>query len=59
MKEILHKTLHKDLSITFTDNLQLLEHYTIIAAKAYQTLGLLCCTFRTNSVLVKNSYTFL
>ena len=35
--------MHKDLGITFTDNLQLQwsEHYKIIAAKAKQTLGLL------------------
>jgi len=39
-KSILQKSIHKDLSIIFTNNLQWSEHYKTIAAKAYNTLGL-------------------
>ena len=52
-KTIPKKSLHKDLGITFTANLQWSEHYKVITAKAYQTLGLLRRTFKTNNIQVK------
>jgi len=52
-KTIPKKSLHKDLGITFTANLQWSEHYKVITTKAYQTLGLLRRTFKTNNIQVK------
>ena len=48
------KTHHKDLGILYSHNLTWTEHYDHIIVKAYNTLGLLCRTFKTNNVLVKN-----
>ena len=44
---------HKDLGVTFSTDLHWTEHYKIIIAKAYQTLGLLCRTFNINSITAK------
>ena len=37
---------HKDWGINFTNDLLWSKHYEIITAKAYQTLGLICRTFK-------------
>ena len=47
------KTHHKDLGILYSHNLTWTEHYDHIIVKAYNTLGLLHRTFKTNNVLVK------
>ena len=47
------KTHHKDLGILYSNNLTWTEHYDHIIVKAYNTLGLLRRTFKTNNVLVK------
>jgi len=52
-KAILQKSIHKDLGITFTASLQWSEHYKVITAKAYHTLGILRCTFKLNNIQVK------
>ena len=44
---------HKDLGVTFSTDLHWTEHYKIIIAKAYQTLGLLRRTFNVNSIAAK------
>ena len=41
---------HKDLGINFTNDLLWSKHYEIITAKAYQTLGLICRTFKQISI---------
>ena len=52
------KTHHKDLGILYSHNLTWTEHYDHIIVKAYNTLGLLRRTFKTNNVLVKNSFIY-
>jgi len=42
-------TQHKDLGVNFSNNFHWSKHYEIIITKAYQTLGLLCHTFKLNS----------
>ena len=44
---------HKDLGVTFSTDLHWTEHYNIIIAKAYQTLGLLRRTFSVSSTAAK------
>ena len=44
---------HKDLGVTFSTDLHWTEHYNIIIAKAYQTLGLLRRTFNVGSTAAK------
>ena len=44
---------HKDLGVTFSSDLHWTEHHKIITAKAYQTLGLLRCTFNVNRTVAK------
>ena len=44
---------HKDLGVTFSTDLHWTEHYNNIIAKAYQTLGLLRCTFSVSSTAAK------
>ena len=44
---------HKDLGVTFSTDLHWTEHYNIIIAKAYQTLGLLRRTFSVGSTAAK------
>ena len=44
---------HKDLGVTFSTDLHWTEHYNIIIAKAYQTLGLLRRTFSVDSTAAK------
>ena len=44
---------HKDLRVTFSTDLHWTEHYNIIIAKAYQTLGLLRRTFSVGSIAAK------
>ena len=43
---------HKDLGITFTADLNWMEHYKIITTRAYQTLGLIRRTFRSKETTV-------
>ena len=45
------KTQYKDLGILYSYNLTWTEHYDHILVKAYNTLGLLRRTFKTNIVL--------
>ena len=52
-KFIEQKSFHKDLGITFTNDLNWAKHISTICAKAYQTLGLLRRTFKTNCVEAK------
>ena len=52
-KLIEQKSFHKDLGITFTNDLNWAKHISTICAKAYQTLGLLRRTFKTNCVEAK------
>ena len=52
-KIIEQKPFHKDLGITSTNDLNWAKHTSIICAKAYQTLGLLRRTFKTNGVEAK------
>ena len=52
-KVIDRKSHHKDLGIFFNNNLTWTYHYDHIITKAYNTLGLLCRTFKTNNVQVK------
>ena len=47
------KLHHKDLGIFFNNNLTWTDHYDHIITKAYNTLGLLHRTFKTNNVQVK------
>ena len=54
-KFIEQKSFHKDLGITFTNNLNWAKHISTICAKAYQTLGLLRRTFKTNCVGAKKT----
>ena len=57
-KFIEQKSFHKDLGITFTNNLNCAKHISAVCAKVYQTLGLLRRTFKTNCVEAKNNYTY-
>ena len=50
---IVQKSFHKDLGITFTNNLNRAKHISTICAKTYQTLGLLHRTFKTNCIDAK------
>ena len=47
---------HKDLDVTFSINLNWIEHYKVITAKAYQTLGLIRHTFKTKP---RNNYVYI
>ena len=47
------KLHHKDLGILYSHNLTWTEHYKHITAKAYNTLGLLHRTFKTNNIQAK------
>jgi len=49
-------SLHNDLGITFTADLNWTEHYKVITARAYQTLGLIRRTFRINCVEAKKQH---
>jgi len=42
-------TQHKDPGVSFSNNLHWIKHYETIITKAYQTLGLIRCTFKLNS----------
>lgn len=44
---------HKDLGITFSSDLNWTTHYKNITAKAYQTLGLIRRTFKTDCINAK------
>ena len=44
---------HKDLGVLYSHNLTWTEHYKHITAKAYDTLGLLRRTFKTNNIQAK------
>jgi len=44
---------HKDLAVTFSCDFNWTEHYRSISAKAYQTLGLIKRTFKTNCTQAK------
>ena len=55
-KLIEQKSFHKDLDITFTNNINWTKYIISICAKAYQTLGLLQRTFKTNCVKAKNIF---
>ena len=52
-KFIEQKSFHKDLGITFTNDLNWAKHISTICAKAYQTLGFLHRTFKTNGIEAK------
>ena len=52
-KFIEQKSFHKDLGITFTNDLNWAKHISTICAKAYQTLGFLHRTFKTNCIEAK------
>ena len=52
-KSINTTSQHKDLGVNFSNNLHWAKHYEIIIAKAYQTLGLIRCTFVLNSLDVR------
>ena len=47
------KSHHKDLGIFFNNNLTWTDHYDHIITKAYNALGLLRRTFKTNNIQVK------
>jgi len=55
-KPILQKSIHKDLGINFTNNLQWSEYHKTIAPKA---LGLLHRIFKTNNIQVKKQFTYI
>ena len=52
-KPIIKQIQHKDLGINFTNDLQWNKHYIAITTKAYQTLGLICRTFKQISVTAR------
>ena len=45
------KSSIKDLGVIINSDLSWSDHCQAIISKAYKTLGLLCCTFTTNSIL--------
>ena len=47
------KSYHKDLGIYYSYNLTWTEHYKHISVKAYNTLGLLRRSFKTNNIQAK------
>jgi len=53
-----HLQQNKDLSVTFSTDFNWTEYYRSISAKAYQTLGLIRRTFKTNCIeAIKQMYT--
>jgi len=50
---------HKNLSITFSSNLNWTAHYKNITVEAYEALGLIKHAFNTNYTNAKSSYIYI